>query len=180
MAPEYALWGQLTDKADVYSFGVVVMEIVSGQSNTKYKGSDDEVSLINWALKLQQKGDVMEIVDPVLQGDFNKKEAVRMIKVALVCTNSSPSLRPTMSEVVQMLEGEKEITQVLSDPGLYGHNWSISNLMDINTDGDLSTSGVTDQTATTMKSSVSGRDLYPLYPESMILKSTVDLSSSSL
>ena len=131
-------------------------------------------------MKLQQKGDITEIVDPVLQGDFNTKEAVRMIKVAIVCTNSSPSLRPTMSEVVQMLEGEVEITQVLSDPGLYGHNWSISNLRDIDTDGGLSTSVVTDQTATTMKSSVSGCDLYPLYPESMILNSTVDFSSSSL
>ncbi|CAG7864340.1 unnamed protein product [Brassica rapa] len=180
MAPEYALWGQLSEKADVYSFGIVAMEIVSGQSNTKQKGSADHVSLINWAVKLQQKGDITEIVDPVLQGDFNTKEAARMIKVAIVCTNSSPSLRPTMSEVVQMLEGEVEITQVLSDPGLYGHNWSISNLRDIDTDGGLSTSVVTDQTATTMKSSVSGCDLYPLYPASMILNSTVDFSSSSL
>ncbi|CAH8253895.1 unnamed protein product [Arabidopsis lyrata] len=37
-----------------------------------------------------QRGDIMEIVDPILEGDFNSDEAVRMIKVALVCTNSSP------------------------------------------------------------------------------------------
>lgn len=36
MAPEYALWGYLTDKADVYSFGVVMLEIVSGKNNSKY------------------------------------------------------------------------------------------------------------------------------------------------
>ena len=47
MAPEYALWGHLTEKADVFSFGVVAMEIVSGKSNMKRKGSDDHVSLIN-------------------------------------------------------------------------------------------------------------------------------------
>ncbi|KAL9307698.1 putative LRR receptor-like serine/threonine-protein kinaseRLK-Pelle-DLSV family [Arabidopsis thaliana] len=47
MAPEYALWGQLTEKADVYSFRVVAMEIVSGKSNTKQQGSAENVSLIN-------------------------------------------------------------------------------------------------------------------------------------
>ncbi|CAL9216711.1 unnamed protein product [Arabidopsis halleri] len=180
MAPEYALWGQLTEKADVYSFGVVAMEIVSGKSNLKQKGNAENVSLINWALTLQQTGDIMEIVDPMLEGEVNRNEAVRMIKVALVCINSSPSLRPTMSEAVQMLEGEIEITQVMSDPGLYGPNWSISKLRDIDTHGSSSTSAVTDQTATTMKSSVSGCDLYPLYPESMILNSTEEFSSSSL
>ena len=48
MAPEYVLWGQLTEKADVYSFGVVAMEIVSGKSNTKHKGTADHISLLNW------------------------------------------------------------------------------------------------------------------------------------
>uniref|UniRef100_A0A1J3I593 non-specific serine/threonine protein kinase n=2 Tax=Noccaea caerulescens TaxID=107243 RepID=A0A1J3I593_NOCCA len=181
MAPEYALWGQLTEKADVYSFGIVAMEIVSGKSNTKQGGTDDHVSLINWVLKLQQTGDIMEILDPVLEGDFNSKEAVRMIKVALVCTNSSPSLRPTMSEAVKMLEGVIGITEVVSDPGLYGHDWSMSKLRDIDTtNGSSSTSGVTEQTSTTMKSSVCGSDIYPLYPESMILNSTAEFSSSSL
>ncbi|CAH8298922.1 unnamed protein product [Eruca vesicaria subsp. sativa] len=179
MAPEYALWGQLTEKADVYSFGVVAMEIVSGKSNTKLKGSVDHVSLINWALTLQQTGDVREIVDPVLEGDFNSKEAIRMIKVALVCTNSSPSVRPAMSEAVKMLEGEIEVTHVMPDDGLYGHTWSMSKLRDIGTHGSSSTSGVTAETETTIKSSVSGCDLYPLCPESINLNSTIEFSSLS-
>ncbi|KAL1205158.1 putative LRR receptor-like serine/threonine-protein kinase [Cardamine amara subsp. amara] len=178
MAPEYVLWGQLTEKADVYSFGVVAMEIVSGKSNTKYMGGADHVSLIDWALTLHQKGDILEIVDSMLEGNFNSKEAMRMINIALVCTNSSPALRPTMSEAVKMLEGVIEITPVMSDPGLYGHNWNIK-LRNIDSHGSSSTSGVTDQTKT-MTSSVSNNDLYPLHPESMILNSTVEFSSSSL
>uniref|UniRef100_A0A3N7F964 non-specific serine/threonine protein kinase n=1 Tax=Populus trichocarpa TaxID=3694 RepID=A0A3N7F964_POPTR len=39
MAPEYALWGYLTDKADVYSFGVVALEIISGKNNNNYMPS---------------------------------------------------------------------------------------------------------------------------------------------
>jgi hypothetical protein len=62
----------------------------------------------------------MEIVDPKLQSEFNKEEAERMIKLALLCTNASPSLRPAMSEVVSMLEGQTNIQEMILDPSIYG------------------------------------------------------------
>lgn len=51
MAPEYALWGELTYKADVYSFGVVALEIVAGKNNYMKYQTDDEnenVCLVEW------------------------------------------------------------------------------------------------------------------------------------
>ncbi|XP_011009660.1 PREDICTED: probable LRR receptor-like serine/threonine-protein kinase RFK1 isoform X7 [Populus euphratica] len=106
MAPEYALWGYLTYKADVYSFGVVALEIVSGKNNNNYMPSDNNcVCLLDWACHLQQSGSFMELVDETLKSEVNMKEAEIMVKVALLCTNASPTLRPTMSEAVSMLEG---------------------------------------------------------------------------
>ncbi|KAF3590691.1 hypothetical protein DY000_02023232 [Brassica cretica] len=121
MAPEYVMRGHLTEKADVYSFGVVAMEIVSGKSNANYT-PDNEccVGLLDWAFVLQKKGAFSEILDPKLEGVFGVMEAERMIKVSLLCSNKSPTLRPTMSEVVKMLEGETEIEQIIADPGVYG------------------------------------------------------------
>ncbi|XP_019190162.1 PREDICTED: probable LRR receptor-like serine/threonine-protein kinase At1g07650 isoform X1 [Ipomoea nil] len=108
-APEYALWGYLTFKADVYSFGVVALEIVAGMNNMKYRHDEECVCLLDWALVLQEKGNLLELVDPRLGYDYDKEQALRMIKVALLCTNPSPMLRPSMSAAVNMLECHDDI-----------------------------------------------------------------------
>ncbi|XP_044474275.1 probable LRR receptor-like serine/threonine-protein kinase At1g53430 [Mangifera indica] len=109
MAPEYAMRGYLTDKADVYSFGVVALEIVSGKSNTNYRPKEEFVYLLDWALVLQEQGNLLELVDPSLGTKFSKKEAMTMLNIALLCTNPSPTLRPSMSSVVSMLEGKRVV-----------------------------------------------------------------------
>ncbi|KAF4347022.1 hypothetical protein F8388_017834 [Cannabis sativa] len=117
---EYALWGYLTDKADVYSFGVVAMEIVAGKKNTRYHPDENFVCLLDWAIFLQQKGNLMELVDPKLGTKFNKEEAKRMIEVALLCTNPSPALRPAMSTAVSMLEGRIPVLTLSLQPSVHG------------------------------------------------------------
>lgn len=53
----------------------------------------------------------MELVDPKLGTEFNVKEALVMIKVALLCTNSSYIMRPSMSAVVGMLERRRGVEE---------------------------------------------------------------------
>lgn len=106
MAPEYAMRGYLTDKADVYSFGVVALEIVSGKSNTNYRPKEEFVYLLDWAYVLQEQGSLLELVDPSLGSNYSEEEVMRMLELALLCTNPSPTLRPSMSSVVSMLEGK--------------------------------------------------------------------------
>ncbi|KAK4399285.1 putative LRR receptor-like serine/threonine-protein kinase [Sesamum angolense] len=114
IAPEYALWGHLTHKADVYSFGVVALEIVAGKSNMKFRPSENFFALV-----LQKKGSLMELVDPRLGSNFNKNEAEKIIRVALLCTSPSPALRPAMSEVVSMLEGHVSIQEFNMDSWIH-------------------------------------------------------------
>ncbi|KAL3508791.1 hypothetical protein ACH5RR_028192 [Cinchona calisaya] len=106
MAPEYAMRGYLTDKADVYSFGIVALEIVSGKSNTNYRPKEEFVYLLDWAYVLQEQGNLLELVDPSLGSNYSADEAMRMINLALLCSNPSPTLRPSMSSAVSMLEGK--------------------------------------------------------------------------
>ncbi|CAH2038644.1 unnamed protein product [Thlaspi arvense] len=68
------------------------------------------------AYVLQEKGCLLELVDPTLGSDYLEEEAMLMLNVALMCTNASPTLRPTMSQVVSLLEGKTAMQELLSDP----------------------------------------------------------------
>ncbi|KAJ9135972.1 hypothetical protein P3X46_033090 [Hevea brasiliensis] len=109
MAPEYAMWGYLTNKTDVYSFGVVALEVMSGRNSTSYRPNDESVYLLDLAYVLQEKGELLSLVDPVLGYDYSVKQAMIILDLAMLCTNPSPTLRPTMSEVVKVLEGQSKI-----------------------------------------------------------------------
>ncbi|CAN4079215.1 unnamed protein product [Withania somnifera] len=101
MAPEYLVKGQLTEKADVYSYGVLVLEIVCGRKSIAF--AEDSCSLLETVWKLYTINQLTESVDPLLKGNFPPKEASKVLKVGLLCTQASVALRPSMSEVVQMI-----------------------------------------------------------------------------
>jgi hypothetical protein len=82
------------------------------------------------ALILQQKGNLMELVDPNLGSNFSTEESLRILKVALLCTNPSPALRPTMSAVVSMLEGQTVVHESIVDPSIYGDELRFKALRD--------------------------------------------------
>lgn len=167
MAPEYAMRGYLTDKADVYSFGIVALEIVSGRANTTYSTKEDCFHLLDWAQALQEKGDLMELVDPRLEPNYSKKEVMTMINVALQCTNVSSTDRPTMSSVVSILEGKVHLQEFVLDPRIVIDKVKPKGMKDHGQDS-YSTSRSYSQTqnmsmdAPWTASSTSTADLYPV------------------
>ncbi|KAI3956468.1 hypothetical protein MKX01_016881 [Papaver californicum] len=103
-APEYAIRGELSEKADIYSFGVLVLEIISCRRNTDLTLSIEMQYLPEYAWKLYERSRVTEIVDPKLQKDgFVEKDVLQAIHVAFLCLQPDPNLRPPMSDIVAML-----------------------------------------------------------------------------
>ncbi|XP_021890839.1 probable LRR receptor-like serine/threonine-protein kinase RFK1 isoform X2 [Carica papaya] len=163
MAPEYALWGYLTFKADVYSYGIVALEIVSGKNNNNYMPSGNYACLLDWAIHLQQTGDLMQLVDERLTSEVKKEEVKTVVKVALMCTNASPSLRPTMSEVVSMLEGRTTVPDMVAEPSTNTEDLRFRALKDLRRHKEnYSSSGSQTQNSSTLptvcSSSTSGHD----------------------
>ncbi|CAB4311169.1 unnamed protein product [Prunus armeniaca] len=101
MAPEYLVRGQLTDKADVYAFGVMVLEIVSGRKNRVFAEGSSSILYAVW--KHYKARNITEAVDPILKGGFPEREASDVLRIGLLCTQASLAVRPSMTEVVQML-----------------------------------------------------------------------------
>jgi len=64
---------------------------------------------------LKVEGKLIELVDERLGSNFNEEEVMVMIKVALLCTNATSNLRPTMSSVVSMLEGKSLVSEFTSN-----------------------------------------------------------------
>ncbi|KAL0793566.1 hypothetical protein Bca101_064943 [Brassica carinata] len=123
LAPEYAMRGHLTEKTDVYAFGIVALELVSGRKNFDVNLGNEKKNLLEWAWNLHKNSRQVELVDQKLI-EFNMEEVKRMIGIALLCTYTSHSLRPSMSRVMAMLTGHVEVSEVTSKLG-YLTDWRI-------------------------------------------------------
>ncbi|XP_073148700.1 probable LRR receptor-like serine/threonine-protein kinase At1g56140 [Henckelia pumila] len=152
LAPEYAMRGHLTEKADVFSFGVVALEIISGRPNSDSSLEIDKIYLLEWAWSLHESDKEIELVDPSLH-IFNPDEVRTIIGVALLCTQASPGLRPSMSRVVAMLSGDVEVPSVATKPS-YLTDWKFNDETTFVSDTDNSRFNSTN--STTM---VSGRSV---------------------
>ncbi|XP_057752597.1 cysteine-rich receptor-like protein kinase 44 isoform X2 [Arachis stenosperma] len=103
-APEYALRGELSEKADIYSFGVLLLEIICCRKNTDLTLSLEMQYLPEYAWKLYENSKIMELVDPKLKEEgFVEKDVMQAFHVAFLCLQPLANLRPPMSEIVALL-----------------------------------------------------------------------------
>lgn len=100
-----------SDKCDVYSFGVLLLVVVSGRRPLQVAGSPlsefERANLISWARQLALSGRLLDLVDPNVRA-LDRERAFLCVTVALLCLQRSPSKRPSMKEVVEMLSGRCE------------------------------------------------------------------------
>lgn len=106
VSPEAALSGQATKESDVYSFGIVLLEILTGKKPVMFTQDED---IVKWVKRQLQRGQISELIEPgLLELDPESSEWEEFllgVKVGLLCTTTDPADRPSMSDVVFMLEG---------------------------------------------------------------------------
>ncbi|XP_076902446.1 G-type lectin S-receptor-like serine/threonine-protein kinase At5g35370 [Bidens hawaiensis] len=130
LAPEWLTNAAISDKTDVYSYGMVLLELIQGRKNcvrapshgsgNASTSTDGQSSISSGshhrprarafyfplqALEMHEEGRYLDLVEPRLAGRVTNIEAEKLVKVALCCLHEDPTLRPTMANVVAMLEG---------------------------------------------------------------------------
>ncbi|OMO86378.1 hypothetical protein CCACVL1_09613 [Corchorus capsularis] len=83
------------------------------------------------ACHLHRSGNLIALLNESLRPAVKKEELELMVKVALLCTNASASLRPTMSEVVSMLEGKMTFPDITPEPGTYTEDLRFKAMRDL-------------------------------------------------
>ncbi|XP_037429746.1 leucine-rich repeat receptor-like serine/threonine-protein kinase BAM3 [Triticum dicoccoides] len=109
IAPEYAYTLKVDEKSDVYSFGVVLLELITGHRPVgPHLGEDGSLDLVQWVrARVDQGGGVEAVLDPRLGGDVPAWEAAQALFVGMLCVQEQSVERPTMREVVHMLQQAK-------------------------------------------------------------------------
>uniref|UniRef100_M8C494 non-specific serine/threonine protein kinase n=1 Tax=Aegilops tauschii TaxID=37682 RepID=M8C494_AEGTA len=105
LAPEWITNCAVSDKSDVYSYGMVLLEIISGRRSFNRVEVSEKAHFPPFAFKKMEEGDICTIFDAKLKYDRDDDRMDRAIKVALWCIQEDFHQRPSMSKVVQMLEG---------------------------------------------------------------------------
>jgi serine/threonine protein kinase len=83
LAPEYAMWGKVSESCDVYSFGILVLELISGKKPIDRVGHAKR-TIVEWAGPFVLQGRYRDLVDPKLQGKFDQDELIRLVQVMLI------------------------------------------------------------------------------------------------
>ncbi|CAK9164949.1 unnamed protein product [Ilex paraguariensis] len=104
-APEYVATGHLYVKSDVYGFGVVLLEMLSGLRALDTRRPSGQHNLIDWARPLlSHRRKWKTIMDAQIEGQYSSKAALQAANLSLRCLEHDPRKRPSMKEVVEVLE----------------------------------------------------------------------------
>ncbi|KAK0591237.1 hypothetical protein LWI29_037349 [Acer saccharum] len=89
-----------------------LQQLAKGRRNCE-QSEDGELNFFpTWAVnRIAEGGDILSLLDHRLDGNADVEELSRMLKVACWCIQDDENHRPSMGQVVQMLEGIVDVTQ---------------------------------------------------------------------
>ncbi|GLT64159.1 hypothetical protein SLA2020_366680 [Shorea laevis] len=126
---------ELTEKSDVYSFGVVLLEIIT--CRPIITRTNERTHISQWVSFMLAKGDIQNIVDTRLRGNFNINSVWKAVEIAMACVSPTSAKRPTMSPVVVELKECLTIELACTKEDHDGESTDSIKMIDINLTTEL-------------------------------------------
>ncbi|XP_042456910.1 LEAF RUST 10 DISEASE-RESISTANCE LOCUS RECEPTOR-LIKE PROTEIN KINASE-like 2.1 isoform X2 [Zingiber officinale] len=96
-------FGSVSTKSDVYSYGMMILEMVGGRKNVKTCAErSSEVYFPHWVYEHLDQDRDLQAYDITVE---TEEIARKMTLVGLWCIQIMPANRPSMTKVIEMLEG---------------------------------------------------------------------------
>ncbi|KAK8475559.1 hypothetical protein V6N11_016975 [Hibiscus sabdariffa] len=109
VAPEYALYGQLTERTDVFGFGVVLLELLSSKKAVISIDDHHTLLLTDWAWSLVEEGRLLDVIDETMPELGPPEVMEKYVLVAVLSSHPQLHARPTMDQIVRMLETDSPV-----------------------------------------------------------------------
>ncbi|XP_042504801.1 LEAF RUST 10 DISEASE-RESISTANCE LOCUS RECEPTOR-LIKE PROTEIN KINASE-like 2.4 [Macadamia integrifolia] len=105
----------VSHKSDVYSYGMMILEMVGGRRNIDARADHtSEIYFPHWIYKHIERGTHLPL--DMIMREEEEETAKKMLLVGLWCIQVDPLSRPSMSKVVDMLEGNLESLPIPPKP----------------------------------------------------------------
>ncbi|KAG8651279.1 hypothetical protein MANES_07G107900v8 [Manihot esculenta] len=112
IAPEYISTGHVTAKSNVYNFGVVLLEILSGRQSISIIKPSEGQDFVEWARNLASAGKFSHFMNNLdVLGQNSSDSFLKVAKLAFQCVSKEPNSRPTMKDVVEVLQELQDFSE---------------------------------------------------------------------
>lgn len=105
LAPEYAMWGKVSESCDVFSYGILLLELMTGRKPIERLPGGAKRTISEWVNNTISKDRFKDLADRKLKGHLNWKQFEHVMHLAIMCVQNEPDKRPTIREVVECLKG---------------------------------------------------------------------------
>ncbi|KAH7840301.1 hypothetical protein Vadar_015377 [Vaccinium darrowii] len=92
-----------------------MLEVVCGRRPVEPQASPDEVILVDWVFECLERGNILEAIDRQLDTEYSVEGAELVLKLGLLCSHAIAAARPSMTTVVEYLEGRAQLPDNLVD-----------------------------------------------------------------
>ncbi|GMI77623.1 L-type lectin receptor kinase VII.1 [Hibiscus trionum] len=113
LAPEVFIGRRASTQTDVFSFGILILEVMCGRRPLE----EGKPALVEWVWELMVQHELLAAVDARLRTNrgIDAEEVEKVLHLGLLCSYPNPDSRPTMRQVVKVLEGKNEPYELVTE-----------------------------------------------------------------